>query len=112
MRLWPCETFAKANASRSKPKIAAAGALIYGIFETRGLTLYRFGYNQQSAAMNLLIEDLSAPEAIQALATINAASWFDDLIVAQEEFEQIVSNKSEFEAQQDVSPVRTSRVQR
>ena len=101
--------FAKASSSRTNQKVADAGSFIYGIFEARGLTLYRLGYTQQTAAMNLLLEDLSTDEAKEALAAMNGTSWFEDLQSAQAAFEHLVSTKAELESQQGIPPLRISR---
>ena len=103
--------FAKASSNRGKPEVSRAGKLIFGIFEARGLTLYSRGYTEQSAGMNLLLDDLTAEEAQNALDVMDAPSWYDDLRLAQDSFEQAVREKLSSESQDDVLPIRFSRLQ-
>ncbi len=102
--------FAKASSSRGKSEVAKAGELIYRIFQRRGLTLYRLGYMQQSAALNLLFEDLSMPAAQNSLEVLQAVSWLDDLRTAHEAFEQTYSEKVSSEARQDYPLLRAARL--
>ena len=102
---------AKACTNRSNPEVSQAGELIYALFEARGLTLYSKGYTEQSAGMNLLLEDLSTEQASDALATMGAPSWYDELRLAQDSFEQAVREKLSTESQDDILPIRFSRSQ-
>ncbi|MCA9213827.1 MAG: hypothetical protein KDB27_12220 [Planctomycetales bacterium] len=102
--------FAKANSNRSNPEISRAGMLVYSVFETRGLTLYSKGYTEQSADMNLLLEDLSTEETQDALDVMGGTTWYDELRLAQDSFEQLVRDKLSTEAQDTILPTRTSRL--
>ena len=102
--------FAKANCNRGNAEISQAGKLIYSIFETRGLTLYSRGYTDQSAGMNLLLEDLSTDEARNALDEMGGMAWYDELQLAQDSFEQLVREKLSSESQETILPIRVSRL--
>lgn len=102
--------FAKANSNRGNAEISQAGKLIYSIFETRGLTLYSRGYTDQSAGMNLLLEDLSTDEARNALDEMGGMAWYDELQLAQDSFEQLVREKLSSESQETILPIRVSRL--
>ena len=64
---------------------------------------------RQSAALNLLLDDLSRPEAQKALKVIQAGSWLDDLRAAHELFERTYIEKVAAESQQDFPSLRDAR---
>ncbi|MCA9214863.1 MAG: hypothetical protein KDB27_17450 [Planctomycetales bacterium] len=101
--------FAKAYSSRPVADLSAAGTRIYELFVNHGLTAYRSGYTDQSAEMILLIEQLSEPEAQQALDTIGAGAWFEELRDAQSSFEQVMKAKAQAKSDDDTPAVREAR---
>ena len=98
--------FAKANANRSDNQVSSAANLIIGRIKKHGWTLYSMGYSDQTAALNLLFEDLDAPDAVSAMQVIGADSWYADLKNAQAEFENTYKEKVSSEAQEDYLRLR------
>ena len=62
--------------------------------------------DNQTAALNLLFEDLDAPDAVSAMQVIGADSWYADLKNAQAEFENTYKEKVSSEAQEDYLRLR------
>lgn len=93
------------------PEKTAAGRLLSASFETVGNAIYNLGYAVESAKMNILILNLSTPEAQQALAVIGATEWFDQLKNSQERFERAYQNKIDVESTIDYPLVKDSRMQ-
>ena len=102
--------FAKATMFRKQPDVAAAGRFVYATIRERGLQLHRLSYAEQSTQFNLLIEDLAEPEAQQALSTMNAIAWLEDLKVSQDAFRATVKQRDVAESQMErpqISSVRS-----
>lgn len=102
--------FAKAQSKRANAAVAEAGATIYGLFKLRGLSLYRKGYTEQTAGLNLLFDDLATGEAQSALTTINGGDWLADLQAAQAAFEDAINEKVDAESREDYPLVRNAQV--
>ena len=98
--------FAKANANRSDNQVSTAANVIINRIKKHGWTLYSLGYSDQTANLNLLFEDLDAPDAVSAMQVIGADSWYADLKNAQAEFENTYKEKVSSEAQEDYLRLR------
>lgn len=101
--------YAKAISGRQSPNLAQAGRLIFGLIETRGMSLHRLGYSQQSAALNELFDDLATPEAVQAIDVMQGQAWYDELRHSHTLFENTYQEKVNVESQQDLPHVHTIR---
>jgi hypothetical protein len=98
--------FAKANANRSDNRVSTAANVIINRIKKHGWTLYSLGYSDQTANLNLLFEDLDAPDAVSAMQVIGAEGWYADLKNAQAEFENTYKEKVSGEAQEDYLRLR------
>jgi hypothetical protein len=85
--------FVRANTHRINLEIVKAAEMVYNIIKKHGTALYKMGYIQQSAKLKLLFNELNEPLVQQALATIQAASWYEELKSTQAEFEQMYAEK-------------------
>lgn len=88
----------------------AAAIILASIFETVGNTIYALGYAVETSKMNSLILNLKTPSAQQAIETIGASDWFEQLSTTQEAFENLNKTKTEANAAIDYLKVRDSRV--
>ena len=98
--------FSKASANRSDNKVSAAADLIINKIKKHGWTLYSMGYSDQTAALNLLFDDLDAADAVSAMQVIGADGWYTDLKNAQAEFENTYKEKVSTEAREDYLRLR------
>ncbi|MCA9211864.1 MAG: hypothetical protein KDB27_02270 [Planctomycetales bacterium] len=101
--------YAKAISGRPSASLSQAGSLITRLIETRGVSLHRLGYAQQSAALNELLDDLSTPESQQAIETIHAEEWIDELRESHHAFEATFQEKVNAESQDDLPQVKPVR---
>ncbi len=95
----------------SQPALAQAGQLLDAIFEERDTTLYTLGYTGQTAALELLFQDLDKPEAQQALEKLDALSWYDELKAAQLSFEETMHEKAKVDAGENPPLLKQSKTE-
>ena len=80
--------FVKACASRKDSEIAGAGKYLVMLFQKHGWALHHESYVRESSKLALLFDDLSQPEAMSAMKKLGATSWFEELKLAEKEFEK------------------------
>ena len=97
---------AKASVNRSDAQVSAAAQVIINKIKNRGQTLYALGYSDETTALNMLFNDLDAPDVTAAIQTIGAESWYADLKNAQAAFENTYNDKVSSEAQEDYLRLR------
>lgn len=85
--------YVKACTKRPQAEVAQAAELIIAIIRKQGWTLYALSYPQESAALRMLFDDLSTPEATAAIQTIGAETWLNDLKNAQAAFDEMYQTK-------------------
>ena len=83
------------------PKKAEAAKVIFEIFRRNDLGLYREGYIRESAKLNVLLDELSSPENIAHLKTLNAMHLYEALRNAQQDFEGVYQEKVNEEAKKE-----------
>lgn len=76
-----------------------AATELYKVFEQVGLSIHRLSYAEQSALMKKLIEELSTDENGQRIISLNIIQAFDELKLAQRNFERLYAEQSEANAQ-------------
>ncbi len=90
-------------------KIAQAAEYLLAIIDARGSTLYTYGYAEETAQLNGLLEDLETPKAKEAIALIKGESWVNDVAAAQKNFEALYHQKVVTEATQNLPRVKASK---
>lgn len=68
------------------------------------------GYAVESSKMNSLITNLRTPQAQQAIETIGAGEWFEQLTTSQEEFEKLYKTKVEADSEINYLTIKDSRM--
>ncbi len=71
------------------------------IFETHGWTLYDDPYAVESSKLESLIKDLETEELQASLTELNLLEWFNELKMAQTDFENAFQNKANDETKKD-----------
>jgi hypothetical protein len=82
---------------------------LLALIEARGARLYSYGYTEETAQLNGLLDDFQSPKAEAATAVIGAAFWVTTLAQAQRDFESLYRQKVETEATQDLPRIQASR---
>jgi len=88
---------------------ATAGKNITGIFETTGNSAYALGYSVETAKLNSLILNLSAPASLKDMESIGATEWFEALKTSQTEFEKVYNSKIDIESAIDLPLIKEAR---
>ena len=88
----------------------AAAISLASIIENVGNRIYSLGYAVESSKMNSLITNLSTPQAQQAIETIGAGDWFEQLTSSQEAFEKLYKTKIEVDSEINYLRIKDSRV--
>jgi len=87
-----------------------AAITLASMIENIGNRIYSLGYAVESSKMNNLISNLGTPQAQQAIDTIGAGDWFEQLTTTQEAFEVLCKTKVEADSEINYLRVRDSRV--
>jgi len=87
-----------------------AAITLASMIENIGNRIYSLGYAVESSKMNNLISNLGTPQAQQAIDTIGAGDWFEQLTTTQEAFEVLYKTKVEADSEINYLRVRDSRV--
>ena len=87
-----------------------AAIVLASIIENVGNTIYMLGYAVESSKMNSLITNLRTPQAQQAIETIGAGEWFEQLTTSQEEFEKLYKTKVEADSEINYLTIKDSRM--
>ncbi|MDX2302709.1 MAG: DUF6261 family protein [Microscillaceae bacterium] len=91
----------QAGLRRLNPTYREAADKINRVFEQNNPRLYVFAYAEQSAALTRLISDLENPIHKTALETLHAWEWSMELKAAQQNFEQVYTQRVEESAGKD-----------
>ena len=86
-----------------------AAIILASIIENVGNTIYMLGYAVESSKMNSLITNLRTPQAQQAIETIGAGDWFEQLTTSQETFEKLHQTKVEADSEINYLTIKDSR---
>ena len=87
------------------PEWVAAARYIETVIRTHGWSLHRKGYDVQSAILGSFNREMDEnSEAVNALNTINAMSWYEPLKQFNVEFENLVTQRNEQEAEKSTKP--------
>lgn len=89
----------------------SAGVRLQGVFTRHGNGIIHLGYNRQTGKMNELISELKNTECAADLAAITLTPLFAALVTAQEEFEDIVRDKSAVESGEVIPSIGEHRPQ-
>ncbi len=81
---------------------------LFQIFEQVGLGIHRLNYAEQSAQMKKLIEKLTTTENGQKMIALNIISAFEELELAQTDFEHLYSLQAEANAELRTLPSATA----
>lgn len=91
----------RAGLKRNNKAYREACERLYAIFEKNNLNLTRLPYAEQTGALNSLLSDLSTPQAVTDLATVNTTEWVQELRTDQESFEEAIKARGEERAVDD-----------
>jgi len=86
-----------------------AAIALASIIENVGNRIYSLGYAVESSKMNSLITNLRTPQAQQAIETIGAGDWFEQLATSQEAFEKLHQTKVEADSEINYLTIKDSR---
>jgi hypothetical protein len=66
---------------------------LFRVFQNRGLDINNYSYNDQTTEMDKLITDLSLPENLSKLTTLNLSIYFDAMKQTQNNFKTIYAEQ-------------------
>lgn len=78
---------------RKSEEVRNAQSIIWPIFESIGLQIYRLGYVEQSGKMDALIAELDKEENQIHLQTLNVIDAYNELKEAQQEFDSLTNER-------------------
>ncbi len=88
-------TYVSACAKRLKPEWEAPCALLNGLIDLHGRTLYADSYTKQTSRMVKLFHDVeNSPELKAAITIILADEWYAEMKTAATEFETVYDNRN------------------
>lgn len=89
------------------PNYAEAEAL-YKVFQSTGLGRNRHNYAEETALMKKLIEELEQPENAEKVISLNLTHAFEELKMAQNNFEKLYAEQAEANAELRATPNATT----
>ncbi len=101
--------YVKASMSRRKYGVKEAAEKLIKLIKKHGWTLYDSGYSEQSAKMELLIQDLKTEEAVNAILKIGGGMWYEDLANSHNEFEELYNKKLEEKTGEEIQLIRKAK---
>jgi hypothetical protein len=93
-----------AHLYHSQHEINSAAHQIFELIKTHGYSLYRYGYQKETAAINSLLNDLAKPNYTKMVELIGATAWVEGLAKAQKEFEECYTQRVAEEGKNIVEP--------
>lgn len=103
--------FTTAHLYHPQESIRGAAHTLIELIKQHGYSLYRYGYQKESAAIHSLLNELAKPENNELVSRIAAQEWVASLTTAQNDFESCYSNRVAEEGKEIVEPSTEMRKQ-
>lgn len=86
-----------------------AGEKLCDILQQAGWRLYNEGYANQSAQTAVLLQKLSAPEAVGAIEQIQAGDWFEEFVDLDKQFNELWNKRAREDGGDDLPLLREAK---